>query len=533
MSNDLGQQKLKTFQAMKTSRVHLDFQYWKPAFETTYPHRGLGFITGDFNAQYDQTTAKNYQARIYDTTAIDSVRLLASSIISGLTPSNSQWFNLQVPNVNNEDLDFDTKVWLDNAAKNLYRYIHSSNYNAEAYEHFIDISIGGMAGLFVDKEPGGDFKFEAWSLHTMYCADMRGQGFIDTVYRLVPMTPSQIVSKFGKNNVPDHVKEKFRSNPNCTKTLDVVHAIEPRMKGKKQAYGKLSKTMPWSSCYVDMKSGMVMSESGYYEMPVIVPRWQLLPGSDYAIGPLNDALPDIKTLNKVVEMMMTNAEMSIAGTFVAKQDGILNPTTTRIRPRSLVFASDVDNIKPLTSAGDFRISYEEQARLQNQIRTMMMSDSLSPIEKANPSATEVTVRSQLIRQVLGPTYARLQSEFLAPLINRCFNLALRDGSIPPIPEGITDMVPEYISPLARAQRQEDINAMDQYEQALAGLSQIYPEVLDLYDIDQASRLRAQLGGVPASVIKDPEKVAAQRYEEQKQQEARQQAAMAAEQNQQG
>lgn len=526
-----GRDVLATFNAMKTNRIHLDKQYWKPAFEMTYPHRGLGFITGDFNSNYDQTTAKNYQSRIYDTTAIDSVRLLASSIISGLTPSNSQWFNLQIPNVSSMELTSESRIWLDESARTLYTGIHSSNYNAEAYEHFIDVSIGGMCGLYIDKEPGGDFKFENWSLHTMYCADLRGLGYIDTVYRIVPMTCSQIVSRFGIKNVPDHIRTRFQNNPTDSKTVDTIHAIEPRMRGKKQSYGKLAKTMPWSSCYVDLKSGMILQERGYMEMPVVVPRWQILPGSQYAIGPLNDALPDVKTLNKVVEMMLTNAEMSIAGTFVAKQDGILNPTTTRIKPRSLVFASDVDNIKPLTSGGDFRISYEEMGRLQASIRTMMMSDSLSPIEKANPSATEVTVRSQLIRQILGPTYSRLQSEFLSPLINRCFNLALRDGTIPPMPEELQQqsMVPEYISPMARAQRQEDVNAMDRYEQSLAGLSQIFPQVLDLYDSDEASRLRAQLSGVPAKVIRDKGKVDAMRYEQEQQAQAaaQQQAAMEA------
>ena len=38
----------------------------------------------------------------------------------------------------------------------------------------------------------------------------------------------------------------------------------------------------------------VLREGGYHEFPVVVPRWRRLPGSAYALGPMSDALPDVK-----------------------------------------------------------------------------------------------------------------------------------------------------------------------------------------------------------------------------------------------
>lgn len=521
---DKGKQVVATFNAMKGDRQLLDKMYWKPAFELTLPHRGLGFITGDYNSGYNQTIAKNYQARIYDTTAIDSIRLLASSIISGLTPASSQWFNLQVPNISTEELETDSRMWLDKAARQLFKHIHTSNYNSTAFEFFQDVAIGGMAGLYIEKDAAG-FKFETWQLHGMYCADKRGDGVIDTVYRIVPMTPSQMVHKFGEKKVPEYVRKMYKDDPCALKTIDVIHGIYPNMKGGEQYNkGKFADNMPWQSCYVDLKTSQVLKESGFHEMPVIVPRWSLLPGSEYAVGPLNDALPDVKTLNKVQEMMLTNAEMSIAGAFVIEQTSMINPNTARIKPRALIPASSTDAIKPLTAGGDFRISFEIIERLSMQVRSMLMSDELSPIDKANPTATEVQVRSQIIRQVLGPTYARLQSEFLEPLINRCFNLALRDGTLGEMPVQLQQQafLPEYTSPLARAQKAEDIQNMDRYEEAIVAGAQVKPEMLDIYNWEKAARKRAELEGVPQDLIRSKDEVEAIRIEQQKQAQAMQQ-----------
>lgn len=528
MSNK-GQDIKKTFDRLVEDRRTLE-PYWRDAFEHTLPHRGIGFINGTTDNEFTASSVKNYQAKIYDSTAVDSVRRLASSMIAGLTPNSSQWFNLRISNIPEDQVDYETRVWLDKAAKTMFQKIHSSNYNAVAFEFFEDIGIGGMAGLYIDVNEDGEYHFESYPLYTMYVQDTLGKGQIDTIYRIIPYTAQQAVAKFGINKVPDHIKTALNSSVNQTKKFDFIHCVRPRVKNGKQVKGgKLSNQLPWESTFVCRQSGAVVQEKGFYENPIIVPRWSLLPDSAYAVGPVNDCLADIKTLNKVVEMMLTNAEMSIAGSFVAKQDGILNPNTTRIRPRGITFAADPDNIKPLTSGGNFQIAFTEIERLQNQIRSVMMTTELEPIQKANPSATEVTTRTQLNRQILGPVYSRFQSEYLEPLIGRCFNLAIRSGMLGQPPQLLmsSEITVEYQSPLARAQRQEDLVAMDRYVEHIAGVSQIFPGITDLYDSDVAARKYAELLGVPADVIRSKEKVINLRNEQQKaQQEQEQQMMMA-------
>jgi hypothetical protein len=522
-NKDLGKQIIKIFQQLAQERSELE-STWHEAYQFTAPLRGRLLMNGDHNSS---SSKLRDNANILDSTASESITLLASSIMSGITPSASQWFTFKT--VGNAPLPHDAKVWLEKANTQLMELIHnSSNYNAEVLEAFEDMAIVGMFGLFIKKIEGGNFIFELWPLDSIYVIENPQTKMIDQIYRVYTLTVSEAVDEFGLETLPTELQSLYKNTPDDTKKHEFIHCIKPRKKRSKRG---LAEDMPIASIYVHRKSGQVVRESGYEEFPVAVPRWSKIPGTPYAVGPTHKALPDIKTLNKIVYLMMTNAEMAIAGTFAAKMDGYLNPASIQIGPRKVVFMADVNNLKPLTAAGDFRISFEEISRLQRQIKSVMMSDELEPISKNYASATEVATRSSLIRAILGPIFARMQSEFLEPLLTRCFNLALRDGSFGPIPESLAGITisPTYTSPMARAQRMEDVSSMDRFEMSIAQSSQLNPGVLDIYNFDEAARMKAYLLGVPSSVLRSTEHVNKMRAEAQAAAEAQaqqeQQAAM--------
>ena len=142
------------------------------------------------------------------------------------------------------------------------------------------------------------------------------------------------------------------------------------------------------------------------------------------------------------------------------------------------------------------------------------------------TATEVHVRVGLIRQLLGPVYGRLQSEYLQPFVERCFGLALRAGALGQPPQSLRgrQFHVRYISPLARAQRLEDVVAMDRLETGLLTKAQTQPGLLDIYDWEEADRLRAQYLGVPGKLMRSDDDIKMIR-------DARQEAAQEAEQKQ--
>jgi hypothetical protein len=526
MATDKGASICRTFRKLADQRIPLEV-YWREAYNYSIPIRGEAFSNQGTDPASKALSAKRKQSLIYDSTGEDSIRLLASSLISGLTPASSQWFQFTIPNAVEMNVPRDVKSWLQQSSETIFEMVHTSNYNAQAFEFFTDICIGGMCGLFIDMAPAGGYYFEHWSLTGLYCKETLNNSTIDTVYRTLTMTAQEAANKFGITNLPDTMQKDFADNPTATTEYEFIHTIRPRMKGGKQSSGKLTKQLPWESIYVHKESEQVVMESGFEEFPVVIPRWMKIPDTDYALGPFNTALPDVKTLNKIREMVLMNMEMAIAGTFVAKDDGVLNPNTTEIGPRSLIMAADVDNIKPLTTAGNFNLAQNEITILQDQIRRVMMSDQLAPAGVANETATAVTQRTQMIRMVLAPVYGRLQAEFLDPLLKRCFGLAFRAGILGQPPQALeqygASFLPTYQSPIARAQKMETVNAIDQFNQRMMNMLQVNPSIGDWYDFDASLHIMADLLGVPVALIKDDKAVATIRAQKaQAQQQAAQQ-----------
>ena len=125
-------------------------------------------------------------------------------------------------------------------------------------------------------------------------------------------------------------------------------------------------------------------------------------------------------------------------------------------------------------------------------------------ETGEMTAFEIDQRLAQMQRVLGPTLSRLNSEFLSPLIIRCFKMLLRAGALPEIPEilkerGI-DVEIAFVNQLSRAQQIEELTNMDQWFRRLGELAQIKPEVLDWGNADFYAKESAKIMGLPAEIV---------------------------------
>ena len=65
-------------------------------------------------------------------------------------------------------------------------------------------------------------------------------------------------------------------------------------------------------------------------------RWVKGAGELYGRSPVMTALPDIKTANKVVELILKNASIAVTGIWLADDDGVLNPANIKLVPGSII-----------------------------------------------------------------------------------------------------------------------------------------------------------------------------------------------------
>jgi hypothetical protein len=498
---------------------------WRNCLEKTFPILSNGFG----NTISDASAAQSKQARLLDGTGTDGARILASAIQSGSTPANSLWFQMYQAGSDDEG-----EVWLDESSHTLWTNIHAGSFDADAFEGAKFLVGAGWFVFYIDEAPEGGFQFQGWPISQCYISASREGGPIDTVFREYELTAEQVVNTYGAANVSKEThKLVFGTDGNGkgakpdTK-VRILRAIYPRTDGEPHALR--AERLPIASCTVEVKGEHLLRESGYHEMPVIVPRWSRIPDSHYAVGPAFDALPDMNMLNETKAMELASLDLALCGMWIAEDDGVLNPRTVKVGPRKVIVANSVDSMKPLVSGADFNVAFTAEERLQAAVRKLFMADQLSPTDGPQMTAYEVHVRVNLIRQLLGPIYGRLQPEWLKPFVERCFGIAYRAGVFKPAPRSIAGRVVsiKYLSPLARAQSLEEVSAMDQFETVLMNESEMNPELADNYDWNEATRTRAKLLGVPARLIRTSDQVKQIRDERAEQQEADEAEALKAE-----
>ena len=103
---------------------------------------------------------------------------------------------------------------------------------------------------------------------------------------------------------------------------------------------------------------------------------------------------------------------------------------------------------------------------------------------------------------------------LQPMITRSFNLLAKQKIFAPAPEylqtGSIDI--EYVSPLAKAQRQGELNSTMRMFEILNPLAQLDPSIFDYIDMDGLVKFVTRTVGVPASVLRAEGEVMAMREE---------------------
>lgn len=488
---------LKRHERMVASRQSSVETVWRDCFDYSFPLRGSG-ISGSVTSA---NTGATKQADLTDSTAADSANVLASNIVAGLTPANALWFELDVGDESQEE-----RAWLDETARLLWSNIHNSNYDAEAFEAALDIVCAGQFALYIDEDRDrGGFSFQQWPLAQVWVASTRADRMVDVVHRKYPLTAEAALREFGEDTLPERVRKALADGKGDEEFL-FLHAIYPRTPHVVGA--KMAKNLPVASCHIEIGSKTVVRESGYHEMPVVVPRWLRAPDSVYAVGPMYAALPDVRDVNFLKRLVMDAADIAVSGMYVIKDDGVINAKTVKLGARKFLIAADVDNIKPLNTAADFNVSEMLVSQLQASIRKTLMADQLQPQDGPAMTATEIHVRVEMIRKLLGPIYGRLMAEWLRPMIERCFGIASRAGVFAPAPQSLQDRsyTVRYVSPLARAQKLDEVQGVEATFASVAQLAQLDPTVLDELDPAEAIKIIVAGRGAPAKIQRDPKDV---------------------------
>ena len=466
--------------------------HWQEILDYTMPRKA--------DITFVRSKGEKRTERLFDSTAITAANLLASSLQGTLTSPSLAWFHLKL---RNQDLNEDRNIqlWLEDTARRMYDTFNDTNFNTEVHELYLDLCSIGTAALFVEESDTG-IHFSALHIAEYYIQENTA-GKVDTLYRKYKLTARQAVQEFGEDNVGEKVKKAAGDSPE--KKFNFIHAVEPT-EDYERALGKAGTKLPFHSCHVCVEDKMKVRVGGYNEFPYLVPRWSKATGEIFGRSPAYNALPDIKTLNKAVEIGLKAWAKAIDPPLLVQDDGVIG--RVRMTPAGITVVRSDTAIKPLQIGANWQITDMKETQLRTAIRQAYYSDQLQLQEGPQMTATEVQVRYELMQRLLGPTLGRFQSEFLNPLIERVFGIMLRAGVLLPPPEEIGDSTidVEYVGPLARSQRMEEAVGVERLYQLAMNVAQADPGIMDLIDHDEAIRIRATLLGVPKTILRGRDEV---------------------------
>ncbi len=453
---------------------------WQDCYDHALPQRG------DFTTQ--QQAGRIRTDRLYDGTALDAVDQLAASLLGHLTPPWTQWFGFKPgPDLSPEEAQALAPV-LEDSAKVIQSHFDRSNFSVEMHQCFLDLVVGGTAALYFEEaEPGA---FSAFKFTSVPLADIvleEGEnGFLDGSFRNLKLTLAQIRDRYAAAEIPADIIRDGERDPQLR--FGVLESILPQ-----------SGAYDYNALLTEKGQPVELSSGRFATSPCIAFRWMKSPGELYGRSPVMKALPDIKTANKVVELILKNASIAVTGIWQADDDGVLNPANIELVPGAIIpKAVGSEGLKPLDMPGRFDVSQLILDDLRARIRHSLLIDKLGQIDGRKMTATEVVERASEMALLLGATYGRLQSELLTPMIRRAYAILRRRGEIPDIALDGRFVALDYRAPLARAQAQRNVQNIMTWISSVQGMG---GEAVAAIDMARAARFLGDALGVPSDLIR--------------------------------
>lgn len=457
--------------------------------------------SADFNLQRSKGDKRS--TLIYDSTGVHSNEMLAAGLHGMLTNPASDWFSLRLkePQQGMED-QAEVKDWLEDTAGAILSELSAPDvaFPSHIHEYYLSLCSIGTACMFIGEPAQREgISFRAIHIDEIYIAES-ADGIIDTVFRQFKMTVRQIVQKFGEDSLSPRIKRMYEKK-DYDKEVELLHCVYPRedvQKGKKAAT-----MLPVASVYLDEKDQHVLAEGGFDEMPYMVSRWSKAIGEVFGRSPAMTALPDIKMLQEMMKTTIKAGQKIVDPPLLVPDDGVLGPVRTIPGGLNYYRSSTGARIEPLLTGGNIPISFQMMEDLRNRIRMTFFLDQLQFQGGPQMTATEVIERTERTLRLLGPTLGRLQSEFLGPMIERIFGVLSRAGKLPLAPEILSEqqLKIEYVSPLARAQRQTETQGIMRTLEFIGPIAGMDPQAAQIVKGADTVRHIAELNGVPPKLLK--------------------------------
>lgn len=455
--------------------------------------RSLHQETYDFVAPQRETfrfhaPGQSKNRHVYDSTAILGAQKYVSRIKGSSMPSWRQWAKFVSGSMVPENETVSVDKGLAEGTKLVFDNINHSNFDTEITPSLLDYSIG-TGGLIVDEAPFTSddiFVFKCVPLSELYIENM------DSTWRKHKIEVGQILENWPDAELPSQLQKMLDKDPNTKVDILNGHLLN-------------QKDRLYYNVVLHESSKSILFEQSFATKRLFAYRNTVTPDELYGRGPAMQALPDIRSLNKMVEFKLRGLAMAVTGVYTGVNDGIFNPNTVRFAPGSIIpVASNQTNnpsLAPLPLGGD-PTSVELSIReLQEKIDRTFFANPLGEVTDPVRSATENMIRQQEMLKQAGASFGRLRSELIEPLLEACIDILKGRGLFPDLKVDGKQITIKHTSPLAQAEDLEDFQNIQTW--AAANIELLGPEVfMGTAKVEDFPKTTGKLLGIPEALIRD-------------------------------
>ena len=507
------------------------------------PGELLGFANKQFDWQYPvltlyQTLAENFYPERADFTVTRNVgdelsdnlinsypipmrRDLCNSFSSMLR--DGDWFKVGV----NGEADQAGKSWLDWSGSRLRKIMYDRQANFVRSTKEADHDYGTFGNAVISVEPNRKYNgllYRAW--HLRDCAwwdDENGQ--VCGVIRKWKPTHRMLYDFFGEDKLHRNITKGMPKSQ--LNEADIYHILIPT-----ETYGDDNQNK-YVSIYLDVANAHIIEEVPTDNKMYVVPRFQTISGSPYAISPAAiTALPDARMIQSMTYTLMEAGERYTRPPLIATEKVIRSDVD--LSADGITYVSDTYDekmgaaLRPLMQdRGGYPIGINEKEGIMEVIASAFYINKLSlPDVNRDMTAYEVQERMKQYRRENLPLFAPIESEYNGQLCEESFRLAMQMGMLgseKDVPESLLerDIVFKFESPLSSSEEEKKATQFRMVAEMLGQAVALDDGVSQNINFDEALRDAVSGIGAPQKWLNSVEQVMQVRT-----QVAQEQAAMA-------
>jgi hypothetical protein len=505
-----AKQIIDEYHSNQTERSELD-QIWEEVAEVISPER-IGFSQG--------RQARRTQ-KIYDTQPLVAKRGLVNAINAMLRPktsSSGKWFDI-MPEEEKLAKGQAAKEWIADSEDRLWKALYNPKANFIQSTGEVDddiVSFGSGAGFVDKRSDGSGLLFRSFHMKGVYYI-INGDGSLEGALIAESITAKEAADRWGEENLGKKTQEAFKgSEKQKKKRFIFIESIRPRHDRNPSIITNTN--MPFEDIVVDVDSEKIVLESGFIDQPLFLPRWDTRSGEVYGRGVGVLALPDVQTLNQMGKTMLRGLHRAVAPSWLLPSDSMVNAPDLRPDGVSYYDAAAIKKLglqKPfqqMTSAANIPWGLDAQKNLREAIQALFFRNVLNlPIDTPQMTATEVIQRREEFIREIGSVFGRMESDYTGPIIERSFNLMMRNGGFAPPPEELQGKKVNFrfASPVEKATKQiEAATLMESINRVLEIEKAGHPEAAMRIDWDEVGKFIAESGDLPPQLVLDDNQVEA-------------------------